>query len=180
MRLYFLTENLWGDIFERSCWSWKSPSNRLSHKLLGNFSAAFKILGNFCDFRQLLKFLASFGLNYFFTFFATFISYRKKRHLKSTGLYYWVSVWTPGLAQLPMPAWCCTPVHEVSGITWSVLQNGGQQCPAGKNVPGDQFNCWIWVLLINEAFFKKGNTNKTYLYCARSKPQQKPTLSTNK
>ena len=45
---------------------------------------------------------------------------------------------------------------------------------------GDQFNCWIWVLLINEVFFKKGNTNKTYLYCARSKPQQKPTSSGNK
>ena len=46
-----------------------------------------------------------------------------------------VSVWTPGLAQLPMLAWCCTPVNKVTGITWSVLQNDGQQCPAGKNVP---------------------------------------------
>ena len=27
---------------------------------------------------------------------------------------------------------------------------------------------------------KKENTNKTYLYCARSKPQQKPTSSANK
>ena len=48
---------------------------RLSHKLLGNFSATFVIFGNFCDFRQFLKFLATFDfikhflLIYFFYFF---------------------------------------------------------------------------------------------------------------
>ena len=134
MRLYFLTKNLWGDIFERSCWSWKSPSNRLCHKLLGNFSTAFWDFGQLLRFSATFKILGKFWFKLFFTFFATFISYRKKRQLTSTGLYYWVSVWTPGLAQLPMPAWCCTPVHEVSGITWSVFQNGAQQCSAGKNL----------------------------------------------
>ena len=37
---------------------------------------------------------------------------------------------------------------------------------ARKNV-----QIWICVLLINKVLFKK-NANKTYLYCARSKPQQ--------
>ena len=77
--LSILTENLWWDIFERSCWSWKSPSNRQSHKLLGNFSAAFEILGNFCDFRPLLKFLASFGLNYFLFFLRHLLAIEKKK-----------------------------------------------------------------------------------------------------
>ena len=51
--------------------------------------------------RQLLIFFSILKL--FFTFFATFISFRKKSQLNSTGLYYCMSVWTPGLAQLPMP-----------------------------------------------------------------------------
>ena len=72
-----LKENLWWDIFERSCLSWKSPRNRLSHKLLGNFSAAFEILGPFCDFRQLLKFLASFDLNYFLLFLRHLLAIEK-------------------------------------------------------------------------------------------------------
>ena len=55
--------------------------------------------------------------------FATFISFRKKRQLNSTGLYYCVSVWTPGLAQLSMPAF--TPFREFSGITGHVFQDGG-------------------------------------------------------
>ena len=63
---FFLTKrNLGRDIFGRSCQSEKSPSNRLSHKLLGNFPAAFEILGNFCHLRQLLKFSASFDLIFF-------------------------------------------------------------------------------------------------------------------
>ena len=41
--------------------------DRLSHKLLSYFSASFEIFGNFCDFRQLLKFLATF--DFFFDFF---------------------------------------------------------------------------------------------------------------
>ena len=35
---------------------------------------------------------------------------------------YCVSVWTPGLVQLPMRAYCCTPAQEVSGITWHVFK----------------------------------------------------------
>ena len=54
---------------------------RLSRKLSGNFSASFEIFSNFCDFRHLLKFRATFDffLVFFksiFTFFATFISFR--------------------------------------------------------------------------------------------------------
>ena len=141
---------------------------RLSHKLLGNFSAAFEILGTFCDFRQLLKLLASFGLNYFLLFLRHLLAIEKKGQLNSTGLYYWVSVWTPGLAQLPMPAWCCAPVHEVSGITWSIFQNGGQQCLAGKNVQMkgrsiqllnlSSINQWSFVKKEKK---EKENTNKT-------------------
>ena len=107
----------------------------LSHKLLGNFPAAFEILGNFCHLRQLLKFSASFDLMCFFTFLRQFLAFeRNVSSVKLCYLYYWVSVWTPGLAQLPMPAWCYTPVHEVNGITWSVFQDGGQHFPTGKNV----------------------------------------------
>ena len=37
----------------------KSLAGRVWHKLLGNFSATFKIFGNFLDFRQLLRFSAT-------------------------------------------------------------------------------------------------------------------------
>ena len=54
---------------------------RLSHKLLGNFSATFEIFGNFLEFWQLLEFSATLGfLRFFeatfFTFWATLVSFR--------------------------------------------------------------------------------------------------------
>ena len=51
-----------------------------------------------------------------FYFFATFISFRKKSQLNSTGVYYCVSVWTPALAQLPMPA-CVARLSMKSAVS---------------------------------------------------------------
>ena len=96
---------------------WKELLIMKESKQQAQPKVARQLFGSFWDFGQLLRFSATFKIlgkfwfKLFFTFFATFISYRKKRQLNSTGLYHWVSVWTPGLAQLPMPAWCCTPVH---------------------------------------------------------------------
>ena len=45
-----------------------------------NFSAAFEILGNFCDLPQLLKFSASFEsilLLFFFTFLRHFLAFEE-------------------------------------------------------------------------------------------------------
>ena len=57
---------------------------------------SWQLFGNFWDFRQLLKFLATFNfltfLKLFFTFFATFISFRKKSQINSIGVHYCVSV----------------------------------------------------------------------------------------
>ena len=47
--------------------------NRLSHKLLGNFSATFEIFGNFLEFWQLLEFSATLGFLRFFE--ATFFTF---------------------------------------------------------------------------------------------------------
>ena len=46
---------------------------RLSHKLLGNFSAIFEIFGNFLEFWQLLEFSATLGFLRFFE--ATFFTF---------------------------------------------------------------------------------------------------------
>ena len=81
-----------------------------SHKMHHGLRLSHK-----ATFRKLLRFFRVLRL--FFPFFSTFFSFRKRSQLKSTGLNYCVSVWTLRLAQLPMPAWCCTPVHEVSGNT---------------------------------------------------------------
>ena len=56
---------------------------RLNRKLFGKFYATFEIFSNFCDFRQLLKFWATFDfflafLKLIFTFFATYIYYLSK------------------------------------------------------------------------------------------------------
>ena len=56
-------------------------ASRLSHKLLGNFSATFEIFGNFLEFWQLLEFSATLGfLRFFkatfFTFWPTLVSFR--------------------------------------------------------------------------------------------------------
>ena len=138
--------------------------------MLGNFSTAFEILGTFCDFRQLFYFLRHL------------LAIGKKRQLNSTGLYYWVSVWTPGLAQLPMPAWCCTPVHEVSGITWSVFQNGAQQCSAGKNVQMKGRSIQLLNLSsINQwSFVKKGKYEENLLILCTIETAIKPPSSENK
>ena len=48
-------------------------STRLSHKLLGNFSATFEIFGNFLEFWQLLEFSATLGFLRFFE--ATFFTF---------------------------------------------------------------------------------------------------------
>ena len=85
---------------------WGGGADKMHHGLRLSHKATF---------RQLLRFFSVLRL--FFPFFSTFFSFRKRSQLKSTGLNYCVSVWTPRLAQLPMPAWCCTPVHEVSGNT---------------------------------------------------------------
>ena len=57
---------------------------------------SWQLFGNFWDFRQLLKFLATSNflafLKLFFTFFATFISFRKKSQINSIGVHYCVSV----------------------------------------------------------------------------------------
>ena len=57
---------------------------------------SWQLFGNFWDFRQLLKFLTTFNflafLKLFFTFFATFISFRKKSRINSIGVHYCVSV----------------------------------------------------------------------------------------
>ena len=47
--------------------------NRLSHKLLGNFSATFEIFGDFLEFWQLLEFSATLGFLRFFE--ATFFTF---------------------------------------------------------------------------------------------------------
>ena len=61
----------------------------LGARELGLASATFEIFGNFCDFRQLLKFLATFDFFAIFKlfFFATFITFGKESQLNSTGLY---------------------------------------------------------------------------------------------
>ena len=50
-----------------------SSMSRLSHKLLGNFSATFEIFGNFLEFWQLLEFSATLGFLRFFE--ATFFTF---------------------------------------------------------------------------------------------------------
>ena len=51
----------------------KGSGIRLSHKLLGNFSATFEIFGNFLEFWQLLEFSATLGFLRFFE--ATFFTF---------------------------------------------------------------------------------------------------------
>jgi len=49
------------------------PMIRLSHKLLGNFSATFEVFGNFLEFWQLLEFSATLGFLRLFE--ATFFTF---------------------------------------------------------------------------------------------------------
>ena len=55
----------------KGLYAYQRLTYRLSHKLLGNFSATFEIFGNFLEFWQLLEFSAPLGFLRFFevTFF---------------------------------------------------------------------------------------------------------------
>ena len=140
-------------IFNRKCvmgYLWKKLLIMKESKQQAQPQVARQLFGSFWDFGQLLRFLAvfkilgKFWLKLFFTFFATFISYRKKGHLKSTGLYYWVSVWTPGLAQLPMP--CSLVLHA---------------CPLGKRYHMIRFTKWRTTMSSWEARADEGAINST-------------------
>ena len=66
-------------VYAEYCQRGQPLLTRLSHKLLGKFSATFKFSVTFKSFATFDFFLAFLKL--FFTFFARFLNFRKKSHL---------------------------------------------------------------------------------------------------